>query len=123
MTASTPHPLQRLSEDEFRKARDIILKLHGSDDSLFFRSIYLSEPKKADLIPFLEAEHSGSLTASTPRPPRQALVEYDVHRATEHEYIRSVVDIHTGELVTKESAPRNSHPYITVYVWHVPAVS
>ena len=110
-----PHPLSQLSEAEFRAARDTIIELHGKDSTLFFRSILAHEPKKADLIPYLEAEHAGTLDESVPRPPRQALIEYDVVTPTEHEYIRSVVNVETGHVVSKDSASPRSKPYFTTY--------
>lgn len=114
MTATTPpHPLAQLSADEFRRARDIVRALHGSDTSIFFRAISLSEPAKADLTPFLEAEHSGNLTADTKRPPRLVLVEHDLVKPSEHEYIRAVVDIGSGDIVSKESAGNRSFAYYT----------
>jgi primary-amine oxidase len=111
--ASPPHPLAQLSADEFRRARDIVRGLHGADTSIFFRAVSLSEPAKTDLIPFLEAEHAGALTAETPRPPRLALVEHDLVRPSDHEYIRAVVDIGSGAVVSKESAGHRAFAYYT----------
>lgn len=109
-----PHPLAQLSEGEFLKARDTIVKLYGRDKVLFFRSVYLHEPKKADLAPFLEAEHSGILSDSNPRPPRLALVEFDVQQTAHHEYTRAVVNVETGDLVSQEAVGQSSQPYYTV---------
>ncbi|GJC97599.1 amine oxidase [Colletotrichum higginsianum] len=77
-----PHPLTALSRDEFKTARDIVTNLYGSDSSLFYRAIFLQEPKKAELVPFLQAEHAGTITDETPRPPRLARLQYDVIRTT-----------------------------------------
>ncbi|KND87736.1 Copper amine oxidase 1 [Tolypocladium ophioglossoides CBS 100239] len=109
-----PHPLAQLSKDEFTRARDFIVKLHGSGDALFFRSIHLQEPRKAELVPFLEAEHAGKLTDETARPPRLALVEYDILGADRHEHTRSVVHLGTGEIVSKHTAEETSYPYYTI---------
>jgi primary-amine oxidase len=111
--SARPHPLAPLSEAEFTRARDIIVKLHGPDTSLFFRSLYLNEPKKAELVPFLEQEHAGELTDASKRPARQALVEYDVVKPDMHEYIRAVVDVDSGEVASRESAGPRSQPYYT----------
>ncbi|KAH8721970.1 copper amine oxidase [Ilyonectria robusta] len=113
-TAGLPHPLAQLSRDEFTRARDIVVNLHGPEASLFFRSIYLNEPKKAELVAFLEAEHAGTLSEATQRPPRQALVEYDFITTEEHKYTRAVVDVVTGDVVSNESVGRASQPYLTV---------
>lgn len=112
---AVPHPLAQLSPDELVKARDIIAKLHSSAESLFFRAAYLQEPKKSDLVPFLELEHSGQLTDGAKRPPRQARVEYDVIGAQHHEHYRAVVDLGTGQLVSKDVAEQKAYPYYTPY--------
>ena len=109
-----PHPLAQLSKDEFARARDFIVKAHSSDDSLFFRSIYLQEPRKAELVPFLEAEHAGKLTDETARPPRLALVEYDILGPAKHQHTRSVVHLGTGEIVSKHTAQEAAYPYYTM---------
>ncbi|KFA53992.1 hypothetical protein S40293_01763 [Stachybotrys chartarum IBT 40293] len=110
---AVPHPLAQLSPDELVKARDIVAKLHGSAESLFFRAAYLQEPKKSDLVPFLELEHSGQLTDDAKRPPRQARIEYDVIGAQHHEHYRAVVDLGTGQLVSKDVAEQKAYPYYT----------
>ena len=108
-----PHPLSQLSATEFTRARDIIKELHPSDATLFFRSIFTAEPKKAELIPYLEAEHANNLTDSVQRPPRCAAVEYDIVAPDVHEHIRAVVNVETSELVSSDSASRTSKPYYT----------
>lgn len=116
MTASTstpPHPLAQLSPDEFIKARDIILKLHGPETAILFKSIYLEEPKRVELVPFLAAEHDGILSVETPRPPRQALVEYDLIEPDFHQYTRTLVDLTTGEVTTREKVEKSALPYYT----------
>lgn len=111
--AAAPHPLTQLSADEFTKARDFIVKQYGGSQSVYFRQINLEEPSKESLIPYLEAEHAGSLTSETPRPARQAHVEYDLIKADKHEAIRAVVDLDTGKVVSSDTASANSHPYFT----------
>ena len=111
----SPHPLSPLSESEFRKARDIILDLHGPDASIFFRSIFLQEPRKSDLIPYLEAEHSNTLDGVVKRPPRQALVDHDIIQPTTHKNIRAVVNIESGDIASSEPAEQNSKSYYTQY--------
>ncbi|CAM1506276.1 Fc.00g059170.m01.CDS01 [Cosmosporella sp. VM-42] len=108
-----PHPLAQLSHEEFLKARDTITKLHGPETTLFFRSIYLDEPKRAELVPFLEAEHAGDVSQAT-RPPRQALVEYDVVTPDRHDYSRAVIDVVTGEVASNEIVEKTAQPYFTV---------
>ncbi|KAH7316696.1 copper amine oxidase [Stachybotrys elegans] len=112
MTVSNtlPHPLAPLSEAEILRARDTILKQHGASDSLYFRCIYLNEPAKAELVPFLELEHAGKLTESTPRPPRQARVEYDVLTPSKHHHIRTVVDLKASQVVSSDTAAQKAYP-------------
>lgn len=73
----SPHPLDPLSVEETAIARDVVLTANP-DSIIFFREIYMKEPAKAELRPFLEAEHAGQLNASTPQPTRLAKVQYDV---------------------------------------------
>lgn len=111
--AAGPHPLTQLSAEEFTKARDIIVKQYGSSQSLYFRQINLEEPSKESLIPYLEAEHAGCLTADTPRPARQAHVEYDLIKVDRHELVRAVVDLDAAKVVRSDTAEPNSYPYFT----------
>lgn len=115
MAPSTPpHPLAQLSPDEFLIARDAIVKVYGAEFSIFFKSISLSEPKRTDLVPFLAAEHDGTLSDNTKRPPRQALVEYDVISADSQQHTRSVVDLLTGDVTTIKTEGQVAQSYYTV---------
>lgn len=111
-----PHPLAELSQLEFTQARDAIIKIHGSDQPLFFRTIYLQEPAKAELLPFLDAEHSGRLTDATPRPTRTSFVEYDVLTAKAQVFHRAVVNVATSEVLSNDEIPRknNGFPHYNV---------
>lgn len=92
-----PHPLSQLSIDETVKARDTIIKARGSSSVLQFRSIYLEEPAKDELRPFLAAEQRGQLKSYGSRPARLARVQYDViHPNKAHEYTESLVDVNTA---------------------------
>ncbi|KAK2055736.1 copper amine oxidase [Colletotrichum caudatum] len=100
-----PHPLTALSKDEFIGARDIVTRLYAPDRSLFFRAIFLQEPKKAELVPFLQAEHAGVITDETPRPPRRARLQYDVIKPGRMpEYNQSVVDLKSKKEVERTVA-------------------
>ncbi|KAL0937271.1 copper amine oxidase [Colletotrichum truncatum] len=101
-----PHPLAPLSEGEFKQARDIVTRLYNNDVTFYFRSVYLQEPKKAELIPFLQAEHAGQVTDSTSRPPRRARVQYDVvGKSKLPEYTQSVVDLDSGSEIERVVTP------------------
>lgn len=108
LSTMTPHPLTALSEAEFKKARDIVTKLYGADTSLFFRAIFVQEPKKAELTPFLQAEHDGKITDKTPRPARQARLQYDVIKDGKPRHTDSVVDLDKGVEVERITAAPES---------------
>lgn len=126
MGAPTPpdrHPLAPLSDPEFRSARDAVLAAYGTHPSaLLFRTVQLEEPPKADLVPFLVAEHAGELTGTTPRPPRRARVQYDVIAAREdgngsvYKYTQSVIDLKTGKEISRDVAPEGYHSSYVTYV-------
>lgn len=108
------HPLSQLSRDEFITSREIVVNAHGSDVTLFFKAIYLDEPRKEELVQFLKIEHEGSLTDATPRPKRCAKVEYLVVTEKDHEYTSSVVDLDAKEVVSSTSCDKKGHPYFSV---------
>jgi primary-amine oxidase len=77
---STPqHPLGPLTASEISESARLIKALWPEDVDLQFKSITLREPDKADLLPFLAAEHSGQ---ATPTVERRSFVVY---------YLRSTV--------------------------------
>lgn len=111
-----PHPLDQLSSHEIHITREVIQKARGSC-LILFRAIFTREPLKAQLIPFLEAEHSATLSSSTPRPPREALVQYDIiHNDRSHEYMESVVDTTKGLEVGHRIVDEKHQSALTLYV-------
>lgn len=95
------HPLEQISREEVYAARNAILKLHKT--AIYFRSIFAVEPPKAQLAEYLAAEHAGTLSPESARPPRQAHVQYDVvHTNGAHEYMASVIDIVSGKEVHRD---------------------
>lgn len=114
-SSSAPHPLAPLSREECIDARDAVVGLHGAHQTLYFRAVYLQEPCKADLVPFLEAEHAGTLTgpAAPACPPRCARVEYDVV-SDRPVHSSAVVHLGSGRVVSRRSADEFSYPYFTV---------
>ncbi|RDA89190.1 hypothetical protein CP532_0537 [Ophiocordyceps camponoti-leonardi (nom. inval.)] len=110
---SPPHPLAPLSEAEFCRARDAVIELRGPDEAMVFRSLYLEEPPKAEMIPFLETEHAGSLQDDTPRPRRRARVEYDLIGASHCVFNCIIVDVGTGEIVSRWTAEEEAYPSFT----------
>ena len=112
---SPPHPLSSLSIEETNTARDIILKSH-SGASVYFRIIALLEPPKAELTKFLDAEHSGRLSPSTPRPARIAEVKYDAIEAGSKTpvYQEAWVDMGAKKVVNHELISTEFHASLTL---------
>lgn len=111
-----PHPLDQLKSHEIDIAREAIIAARGKC-LIFFRAIFAQEPAKAELVSFLDAEHSGTLTSSTPRPARQAKVQYDiVHEDKSHDYMESVVDILAEREVVHRVIDQKHQSALTLYV-------
>ncbi|EAU36792.1 copper amine oxidase 1 [Aspergillus terreus NIH2624] len=109
-----PHPLAILTEEETNIARDVIRSLHPNA-VLHFREIYLSEPPKAELREFLALEHAGRLSPTTPRPPRLALVQYDVVGGDRvHVYQEAKVDVGTRKRVQHHIVGKEHFAALTV---------
>lgn len=92
-----PHPLDPLSVQEIQIARRVILSARHPHQ-LLIRNIYLEEPAKKLLLPFLDAENEGATEEelNNLRPPRLARCIYDVVRlGPEKEFIfhDTVVDL------------------------------
>ena len=88
-----PHPLDQLSPEETAVARNAVLQGHPNS-VIQFREIFLQEPPTELLEKFLEAEHKRNGDADVPRPPREALCQYDVLGSSKiTELHESVVDV------------------------------
>lgn len=112
--ASLPHPLSALSSDETNQARDVVLAAHPGS-VIDFRQSYLWEPPKAEVLKFLELEHSGTLTASSPRPARCAQVFYDVIGGkSKAQYTESIVDLGLGKVVDQKVIGSEHQASLTV---------
>lgn len=121
MSSSTssvvPHPLDPLTSEESNTSRQAIIDARGADAVIRFRSIALEEPLKEELIRFLEEEHSGNLSAQTPRPARLAKVQYDVIQAGKGQsYIESCIDVNSKTEVKQRIVDRMHQAGITTYV-------
>lgn len=115
MATRIPHPLSDLTVEETNQARDLVLALHPGT-VVNFRTIYLIEPPKADVLPFLELEHAGKVTELTPRPARLAQARYDVvHSGSKiPEYNESVVDLRKSHRVSHQVVGSEHHASLTV---------
>jgi primary-amine oxidase len=78
---SVAHPLCPLSGDEISAASTLIQSIWPSNADLRFKVVTLDEPAKKQLLPYLEAEHSGS---SLPSIDRKVFTAY---------YIRNTVSL------------------------------
>jgi Cu2+-containing amine oxidase len=109
-----PHPLAQLSVEEAHRARDVVLRLN--DKAIIdFRTISLEEPAKAELSKFLEAEHNGTLTSSTPLPKRVARVTYDIIGNNKiPQYYESLVDIEESAEISRELVSTAHHASLTL---------
>lgn len=111
-----PHPLLPLSVVETNTVRNVVRAAHPQA-VLKFRVIYLEEPPKAVLSRFLDLEHAGGLTASTPRPPRLARVHFDTALGGKpplsHE---ALVDVKTRRITSIESVRADAQAAFTLYV-------
>lgn len=113
---SLPHPLAPLNINETHVARDVVLASHEKS-ILDFRSLSLLEPIKAELLPFLELENAGQLTAETPRPARLAIVTYDVIGIDKvAAYYESTVDVGVSpaKLVNQTLVSKPAHAALTL---------
>ncbi|EXL41894.1 copper amine oxidase 1 [Fusarium oxysporum f. sp. radicis-lycopersici 26381] len=100
---SQPHPLIPLSVDETNLARDVVRAAYPQN-VLKFRVIYLEEPVKEVLAPYLDLEHAGKVTSSTPRPSREARVHFDTaHGGKPPQSHEAIIDLNTRKIKQVET--------------------
>ncbi|KAF7506674.1 hypothetical protein GJ744_011503 [Endocarpon pusillum] len=108
-----PAVTEQLNGSKIDIARQVVTKAR-SGHLLLFRDIFAEEPAKAELVPFLEAEHSGQLTEETSRPPRLARVQYDkIGDDGSHAYTESVVDVTAQHEVLHRVVEKDVQPPLT----------
>lgn len=90
-TSAPPHPFDPLVSDEILAAVSIVKKAHG--DSLAFQAVSLLEPRKAEMVAWLEDE------AKAPRPKRMADVTVI---GAEGKVYDGFVDLSNGSIVKWE---------------------
>ncbi|KAL8963990.1 MAG: hypothetical protein Q9183_004790 [Haloplaca sp. 2 TL-2023] len=71
------HPLSPLSSSEISDATQLVQALYPANTGLQYKAITLQEPKKAQLIPFLDAERRGG---KPPTIERRAFVCYYIRK-------------------------------------------
>lgn len=98
------HPLRPLTADELLSARNIVVEAQGGEGIIFsFRSIYIEEPKRADLLEVLAAEHGGPPT--TVDPPRLVKLLYDVIKHGVFTLTETIVDVGVGKVRSTKTFP------------------
>ena len=108
------HPFDPLSLEEIDVARQVILDVNEGY-MIDFREIFLREPAKELMKRFLDLEHAGKLETSTPRPPRLAMVQYDVIGPDKSfEFHESSVDISEKTRVSHKVVDSEHHANLTV---------
>jgi primary-amine oxidase len=105
-----PHPLSALTIEESHVARGVV-KAAYPDSVLVFRQIFLYEPPKDQVIAFLELEHAGQVTESSPRPARLAQVWFDAAaKAEEPKYSECIIDIQEKKILSTQSTGPGEFP-------------
>ncbi|KAF2088583.1 hypothetical protein K490DRAFT_64632 [Saccharata proteae CBS 121410] len=87
------HPLAPLTADEITAAATIIKAVWPENTNLHYKVITLEEPPKAQVLPYLDAEHSGS---PLPRISRKAFINYYIRNT--NKYHEAIVDLSTGNV-------------------------
>ncbi|KAK7700571.1 hypothetical protein SLS57_012052 [Botryosphaeria dothidea] len=103
-TQTATHPLAPLSGDEIKAASAIIQSSWPNGTNLHFKAVTLEEPPKAEVIPYLDAEHSGA-----PRPSirRKAFINYYIRNT--NKYHEAIVDLTAGVLEKNVRLGPNVH--------------
>jgi primary-amine oxidase len=115
--SSIPHPLAPLRTHEVDIARQVITKAR-TGYLLLFRDVFAEEPTKAELVPFLDAEHAGRVIDEESRPPRLARVQYDtISDNGSHAYTESIINVETREEVLHRVVEKESQPPVTLFVY------
>lgn len=76
------HPLCPVTAFEIKRSAELIKSLHPSMIEFQFKTITLEEPEKAQLVPYLEAEHKG---ARLPSIDRRVFVSYYLRNTVSRE--------------------------------------
>lgn len=102
--AARNHPLHNLTEDEIARASSI-LKKHiqqkeastGTKTDIWFKNVSLSEPPKAILLPYLDAEAAGAPASQRPFVPRCLEIIWSSEN-TKHVFV-SIVSLDSNTVV------------------------
>ncbi|OMP85109.1 Copper amine oxidase 1 [Diplodia seriata] len=103
-TQTAAHPLAPLTGDEIKAASAIIQGAWPQGTNLHFKAVTLEEPPKAEVVPYLEAEHSG---APRPNIRRKAFVNYYIRNT--NKYHEAIVDLGAGSVERNVRLGPNVH--------------
>ncbi|KAF7673292.1 copper methylamine oxidase precursor [Alternaria burnsii] len=92
-SVSAQHPLSALSASELRNAAAIIKASWPAHTDVHFKVVTLQEPPKAEVLKYLEAEHSGK---PVPSISRKAFVNYYIRNTSK--FHEAVVDLTSGRV-------------------------
>jgi primary-amine oxidase len=99
------HPLDPLTPAEITTAAAILRSSYPADSLIHFKTVTLDEPAKEYVVPFLEAEHKGSV--SLPTVPRTAYILYVM--VNTNKTFEAIVDFTSGKLVSNVEIPEDCH--------------
>ncbi|EOD50606.1 putative copper amine oxidase protein [Neofusicoccum parvum UCRNP2] len=103
-TQTATHPLAPLSGDEIKAASAIIQSAWPQGTNLHFKAVTLEEPPKAEVVPYLDAEHSG---APLPTLRRRAFINYYIRQT--NKYHEAIVDLTAGAVERNVRLGPNVH--------------
>lgn len=84
-----------------------LLKNAYPNDKIIFRVVTLLEPAKAEMVPFLEAEHAGKPGVSTSE--RSAFIQF--YRGSSKNFYQVHLELRTGK-VNAEKKLEGKHSYV-----------
>lgn len=99
------HPLLPLQASEVTAASSTLKSILGRD--VRCKSIFVQEPLKALLFPYLEAEAAGTPPQLRPYVPRWIGIIHSTDN--ERDVCYSVIDLDSKTLVSAERPPRGQH--------------
>lgn len=97
------HPLAPINGTEIQNAVALVRAQWPADTDLHFKAVTLQEPVKAEMLPYLEAEFSGS---TLPKIDRRVFLTYYLRRT-----VSVLYTVHTCYqllMVSSEQVPRSS---------------
>ncbi|KAL1965866.1 hypothetical protein VTN77DRAFT_4999 [Rasamsonia byssochlamydoides] len=107
-----PHPLHNITPSEIRRASQIVTRIlqekNGPSYEIYFKHIYLYDPPKALLMPYLDAESDGVPAAQRPFVPRLAGVIYH-ELGNPREFFEIIVSLDSGTELELRTPKKGQH--------------